>query len=57
MIRSTLAEVAACLGLDAPANDTPFAGVSTDTRTLAPGNLFVALTSCPPREKRALPRR
>ncbi len=38
-----LAEFARFLGLPAPAHDVEFDAVSTDTRTLAPGCLFVAL--------------
>ncbi|MBK8993601.1 MAG: hypothetical protein IPM40_18935 [Gammaproteobacteria bacterium] len=38
-----LAEFAHFLGLPAPARDAAFDAVSTDTRTLAPGSLFVAL--------------
>ncbi|MDZ7853376.1 MAG: UDP-N-acetylmuramoyl-tripeptide--D-alanyl-D-alanine ligase [Halomonas sp.] len=39
----TLAEVAAALGLPAPAEDLPIGAVVTDTRQLGPGALFVAL--------------
>ncbi|MEO1594857.1 MAG: UDP-N-acetylmuramoyl-tripeptide--D-alanyl-D-alanine ligase [Pseudomonadota bacterium] len=38
-----LAESARVLGVSVPATDVPFRGVSTDTRTLAHDNLFVAL--------------
>ncbi len=38
-----LAEFARLLGVPAPARDASFGAVSTDTRTLAPGSLFVAL--------------
>lgn len=43
MIVGTLATICAWLGLDAPRDDRPFRGISTDTRTLAPGQVFVAL--------------
>jgi len=39
-----LREIGAALGLSGPAPDICFEGVSTDTRTLQPGELFVALT-------------
>lgn len=39
-----LREIAAALGLPGEAPDIRFEGVSTDTRTLRPGDLFVALT-------------
>jgi UDP-N-acetylmuramoyl-tripeptide--D-alanyl-D-alanine ligase len=39
----TLSEVCAALSLDSPAFDLNLTGVSTDTRTIKPGNLFVAL--------------
>lgn len=39
----TVRQAAAALGLPAPATDVAFTGVSTDTRSIAPGNLFVAL--------------
>jgi UDP-N-acetylmuramoyl-tripeptide--D-alanyl-D-alanine ligase len=40
----TVAEVAAALGLPAPAGPpTPLTGVSIDSRTIAPGALFVAI--------------
>ncbi|HEX4574820.1 MAG TPA: UDP-N-acetylmuramoyl-tripeptide--D-alanyl-D-alanine ligase [Gemmatimonadales bacterium] len=42
MTRWTSAQVAAALGTSAPAGAT-YSGVSTDTRQLAPGDLFVAL--------------
>jgi len=38
-----LGEIAAVLGLDAPADDLPVGAIVTDTRQLAPGALFVAL--------------
>lgn len=43
MMGMTLAEAAAVLNLPAPPRDAGWRGVSIDTRTLAPGNLFVAL--------------
>ncbi len=43
MISGTIATLCAWLGLDEPRDDRLFRGVSTDTRTLAPGQLFVAL--------------
>ncbi|MEK6748456.1 MAG: UDP-N-acetylmuramoyl-tripeptide--D-alanyl-D-alanine ligase [Pseudomonadota bacterium] len=39
----TLAQAAAVLGIAAPARAVTFSGVSTDTRTLQAGELFVAL--------------
>lgn len=43
MIQMTLANAAKILGLmDSPVNDS-FCGMSIDTRTLTPGNLFIAL--------------
>lgn len=42
-MRMTLAEAAGLLGVAEPAQDAAWQGVSIDTRTLAPGNLFVAL--------------
>lgn len=38
-----LVEIAAVLGLAAPARNARFTAVATDSRTLAPGSLFVAL--------------
>ena len=43
MIRMTLGEAAAALGLRASGEDVEFRGISTDSRTTAPGALFVAL--------------
>jgi UDP-N-acetylmuramoyl-tripeptide--D-alanyl-D-alanine ligase len=42
--RWTAAEVARALELNAPAEEMDFAGVSTDTRKIVPGSLFVALS-------------
>jgi UDP-N-acetylmuramoyl-tripeptide--D-alanyl-D-alanine ligase len=39
----TLAEAAAVLGARVQGDDVTFTGVSTDTRTLKPGDLFIAL--------------
>ncbi|HEX6037106.1 UDP-N-acetylmuramoyl-tripeptide--D-alanyl-D-alanine ligase [Longimicrobium sp.] len=41
--RWTADEVRAALGLDAPVGMMEFTGISTDTRHIAPGSLFVAL--------------
>ena len=38
-----LVEVARVLGVAAPARDASFTAVSTDSRTIAPASLFVAL--------------
>lgn len=43
MRATRLAELARFLGVPAPPRDAAFGAVSTDTRTLAPGSLFVAL--------------
>ena len=43
MIRGTLGELARVLGATLVGPDRDFAGVSTDTRSLEPGQLFVAL--------------
>ena len=43
MIRGTLGELARVLGATVVGPDRDFAGVSTDTRSLEPGQLFVAL--------------
>ena len=43
MIKMTLAEVADTLALTTQNRDTTFTGISIDTRTLAPGNLFAAI--------------
>jgi UDP-N-acetylmuramoyl-tripeptide--D-alanyl-D-alanine ligase len=42
--RWTTAEVARALELNAPDAETSFAGISTDTRKIVPGSLFVALS-------------
>ena len=42
-MHSSLVDSARVLGVSAPATDAAFRGVSTDTRTLAKDNLFVAL--------------
>ncbi|MDX1801778.1 MAG: Mur ligase domain-containing protein, partial [Marinobacter sp.] len=39
----SLAEAGAWLGVPVPDTSLTFSGVSTDTRTLQPGNLYVAL--------------
>ncbi len=45
-LKYTLDEVAAMMGLDAPEQEgnRPISGVSIDTRTLRPGDLFIALS-------------
>ncbi len=43
MIQMTLAQAAALLGTPSPTMDKPFRGLSIDTRTIEPGNLFVAI--------------
>ncbi len=43
MIQSTLRHVAEVIGANAPGHDASFTGVSTDTRTMTPGALYVAL--------------
>jgi UDP-N-acetylmuramoyl-tripeptide--D-alanyl-D-alanine ligase len=43
MIETTLANLAQQLELPAPSHDVSFCGISIDTRTLQPGNLFVAI--------------
>lgn len=44
MIKMSLAQAAKTLGLEnIPAADKVFQGVSIDTRTLVPGNLFIAI--------------
>lgn len=43
MMRAFLPQIAAWLNQSCPLPDQVIAGVSTDTRTLVPGNLFVAL--------------
>ncbi len=43
MIQMTLTQVAKKLGLTHPSVDIEFHGISIDTRTLQPGNLFIAI--------------
>ena len=43
MIAMTLKEIAQHLGVKKPSKQVPFQGVSIDTRTLSPGNLFIAI--------------
>lgn len=43
MIQMTLAQMAHLLGLDSLKDNREFHGISIDTRTLIPGNLFVAI--------------
>lgn len=43
MIATSLSDTARMLGLDPPQNDARYVGVSTDTRHLAAGSMFVAL--------------
>ncbi len=43
MINMSLRDAAALLNLPAPDQNIVFQGISTDTRTLKPGNLFVAI--------------
>lgn len=43
MIHMTLSQAAKILGITSPTPDTTFSGISIDTRTLAAGNLFVAI--------------
>src|SRR3990167_7240593 len=43
MIKMTLAQAARILGLNAAIADTSFTGISIDTRTIQPGNLYVAI--------------
>ena len=43
-MRWTDRAVRAALGLSGPASDAVYSGISTDTRSIAPGALFVALT-------------
>jgi UDP-N-acetylmuramoyl-tripeptide--D-alanyl-D-alanine ligase len=43
MITFTLNQLAQLFNTPAPEKDLPFKGISTDTRTLQPGNLFIAL--------------
>lgn len=44
MIQMTLAQIANLLGLTSAISDVECQGISIDTRTLQPGNLFVAIT-------------
>lgn len=43
MIQMTLAQAAQILGLNPPISDKEFKGISIDTRTLQPENLFIAI--------------
>lgn len=43
MIKLSLSEITNHLGLHHPTHDATFCGISTDTRTIFPGNLFVAI--------------
>ena len=43
MIKASLNDIAAQLGLSKIENNLNFQGISTDTRTLTPGNLFIAI--------------
>lgn len=43
MITLSLSEIANLLDCPMPTSDLPFHGISTDTRTLKPGSLFVAI--------------
>ena len=43
MIKLTLSDAAQLLQLPAPASDIEFQGISIDTRTVKPGNLFLAI--------------
>lgn len=43
MITAGLFDIAKQLGANAPSQDIPFYGISTDTRTLQPGCLYVAI--------------
>lgn len=43
MIKMTLTQAARILGLNAPAADTEFTGISIDTRTLPAGSLYAAI--------------
>ena len=43
MIKATLATLAQQLNASPPAQSTDFSGISTDTRTLTPGNLYIAI--------------
>ncbi|MHB1949784.1 MAG: UDP-N-acetylmuramoyl-tripeptide--D-alanyl-D-alanine ligase [Gammaproteobacteria bacterium] len=43
MIKMSFSEIANTLHCESPAQDIVFQGISTDTRTLLPGNLFVAI--------------
>ncbi len=43
MIKTTLSNIARQLNTSEPTQDTDFTGISIDTRTLTPGNLFVAI--------------
>ncbi len=43
MIHASLISIANQLAVSAPALDVSFIGISTDTRTLSPGNLYIAI--------------
>ncbi len=43
MIQLTLGQIASVLNTDTPSATTAFQGISIDTRTLEPGNLFIAI--------------
>lgn len=43
MIKMTLNEIATHLGHNKPTKDINFQGISTDTRTITPGSLFIAI--------------
>ena len=43
MIQLGLTDIAACLGIHPPEQNVIFTGISHDTRTLLPGNLFIAI--------------
>src|SRR6185312_11230584 len=43
MIQATLADIAKHLGSNLPTKNTDFSGISVDTRSLAPGNLYIAI--------------
>ncbi|MEO8400377.1 MAG: UDP-N-acetylmuramoyl-tripeptide--D-alanyl-D-alanine ligase [Gammaproteobacteria bacterium] len=43
MINTTLSSIAKQLGIQLACQDVTFHGISSDTRTLAPGNLFIAI--------------
>jgi len=43
MIKASLSAIAKQLDVPLPAHDIEFCGISTDTRTLLPGNLYIAI--------------